>query len=219
MDLFLGADDSFYSKEVLSLLFDGSDFENINFLYGNVEREEFKDVYDGKFDYRKLLIKNISHQAIFYNRNLFQKVGKYDLQYKTHADWDFNLRCFEDKEIKIKYTDKIVARFGKGGLSGNYDIPFFRESLLPRKLSFLKNEKNRLYNLKSYDEWWRFIRNAGIRSENDFNNPGYHLAIPPVILSMVKRQNKLPESLLQKGVFSKMFMFINYFFSNHKICR
>ncbi len=83
---------------------------------------------------------------------------------------------------------------------------------MPRNLSFLKNEKNRLYNLKSYDEWWRFIRNAGITSENDFNNPGYHLAILPVILSMVKRQNKLPESLLQKGVFSKMFMFINYFF-------
>ena len=157
---FLGADDELYNKEVLNNLFGGDGFENIDFLYGNVKIGGLKKVYDGEFDYKKLLIKNISHQSIFYHRDVFVRVGKYNLKYKTHADWDFNLRCFENKEISIKYTDEIIASFTKGGASSHYDIYFFKESLLPRKLSFLKNEKNRLYNLKSFDEWWRFIRNA-----------------------------------------------------------
>ena len=213
---FLGADDELYNKKVLKSLFGSQGFENADFFYGNVKIVAHKGLYDGEFDYKKLLIKNISHQAIFYNKNIFQKVGKYNLKYKSHADWDFNLRCFENKEIRLKYTDKIIASFAEGGASSNYDIPFLKESLLPRKLKFLETKKNGLYNLKSYDEYWRFIRNSGLRNEEDFIKSGYHHAIPGVILSMANRQNKLPESLLQKGVFSKMFMFMNYLFSNHK---
>jgi glycosyltransferase involved in cell wall biosynthesis len=214
---FLGADDEFYNREVLASLFGGGNFEGIDFLYGNVKREGFKKVYDGEFDYRKLLIKNISHQAIFYRKNIFQQLGNYNVNFKTHADWDFNLRCFEKKEISIKYRPEVIARFGQGGLSSSYDLPFFRNSLLPRKLSFLENESDRLFNLKSYDEWWRFIRNSQLRSERDVINAGYHYPLPGVILSMVITQSKLPESLLKKGLFSKLFMFINYLSGNHKL--
>jgi len=213
---FLGADDEFYNNEVLASLFGGSNFDGIDFLYGNVKRDGFKKVYDGEFDYRKLLIKNISHQAIFYRKNIFQQLGNYNVNFKTHADWDFNLRCFEKKEIRIKYHPEVIARFGQGGLSSSYDIPFFRNSLLPRKLSFLENGNDRLFNLKSYDDWWRFLRNSGLRSESDFINAGYHYPLPGVILSMVNTQSKLPESLLKKGLFSKLFMFINYLSGNHK---
>lgn len=213
---FLGADDELYNKEVLDDLFrEPRVVENTDFLYGNVRSDAFKGVYDGEFDFKKLLIKNISHQAIFYHRNIFLKIGNYNLKYKTHADWDFNLRCFENKGIKIKYVDRVIAQFGKGGASSSYDISFLRESLLPRKLRLLQTEKN-LNNLQNYDEWWRFVRNARLRSEKEFINSGCHLPLPAVVLSIVKRQNKLPESLLRKGVFSKIFMFTNYLFSSHK---
>ena len=214
---FLGADDEFYNKEVLNDLFGDNGFENIDFIYGNVKRVGLKGVYDGEFDFGKLLVKNISHQAIFYNRNIFQKVGKYNLKFKTHADWDFNIRSFGNNQVRIKYTDKIIARFGEGGASSSYDIPFMRESLLPEKLRFLVSGKTNLRNIKEYDEHWRFIRNSGLRNKEDFKKSGYQFAIPEVILSMANRQNKLPEGLLKKGVFSKIFMFINYLFSNYKI--
>lgn len=213
---FLGADDEFYNHEVLGSLFGSSNFVDTDFLYGNVKREGFRKVYDGEFDYRKLLTKNISHQAIFYRKNVFQQLGNYNVNFKTHADWDFNLRCFESTEISIKYKPEVIARFSQGGLSSSYDLPFFRKSLLPRKLSFLQNEKDRLFNLKSYDEWWRFIRNSELRSKRDFINAGYHYPLPNVISSMVKAQGKLPPSLLKKGLFSKLFMFINYLSASHK---
>ncbi len=214
---FLGADDEFYDRKVLSSVFEEAHFENIDFIYGNVKSDAFKGIYDGVFNYNKLLIKNISHQAIFYHKSIFLKNGNFNLKYKSHADWDFNLRCFEIKDIRIKYVDRIIAQFGEGGVSSNYDLPFLRESLMPRKLKLLQTEKNSLHNLKNYDEWWRFIRNAKLKSEDDFIKSGYILPIPGVILSMVNRQNKLSQSMLEKGVFSKIFMFINYLFSYHKI--
>ena len=88
---------------------------------------------------------------------------------------------------------------------------------MPRKMEFLKANKNLLSGLKNYDEYWRFIRNAHFRTKKDFEDSGYHSAVPAVILSMTKLQNKLPESLLRNGVFSKIVMLTSYLFSDHKI--
>lgn len=214
---FLGADDQLYDKNVLENIFQNSNLSGVEFLYGNVKRSNNEEFYDGKFDYEKLLKKNISHQAIFYNKNIFEDNGNYNTRYKTHADWDMNLRCFENKTVRIKYVEQVIARFAVGGASRNYDIPFLRESLMPRKIDFLKANKRTLDNLKSYDEWWRFIRNSGLRNENDFYDSGYNGHIPAVILSMVQWQNKLPEFLLRNGLFSKLFMALNYLFCYRKI--
>lgn len=213
---FLGADDSFHNKSVLRNIFKDSDFSKIDFLYGNVKRSDSNRLYDREFDFEKLLKKNISHQAIFYSREIFEKIGNYDLRFKTHADWDLNLRCFQ-KGIPVKYIDVIVADFKAGGASSDYDIPFLRESLLPLKLSFLKENKKALLHLKNYDEYWRFLRNAEIKDEDDFHKSKHFSPVPDAILSMVKWQRKIPGSLLRTGVFSKAAMFANFLFNYNKI--
>jgi glycosyltransferase involved in cell wall biosynthesis len=207
---FLGADDKLYGNKILEDIFKESDLHDAEFLYGNVKRGTHSKLYDGEFDYEKLLKKNISHQAVFYKTDIFLRSGSYNLRYSTHADWDVNLRCFENQTVKTKYIDKIIACFATGGASVNYDIPFLRECLMPRKIDFLKANPHILKNLKNYDEWWRFIRNSGLRNEKDFHDSGYKSKVPAVILSMVKWQNKLPESFLRNGVFSKISMFTNY---------
>jgi len=209
---FLGADDKLYGNKILEDIFKESDLHDAEFLYGNVKRGTHSKLYDGEFDYEKLLKKNISHQAVFYKTDIFLRSGSYNLRYSTHADWDVNLRCFENQTVKTKYIDKIIACFATGGASVNYDIPFLRECLMPRKIDFLKANPHILKNLKNYDEWWRFIRNSGLRNEKDFHDSGYKSKVPAVILSMVKWQNKLPESFLRNGVFSKISMFTNYLF-------
>lgn len=214
---FLGADDKLYSNRILEDIFKESDLNDAGFLYGNVKRGTHTKLYDGEFDYEKLLKKNISHQAVFYKKDIFLRTGNYNLGYRTHADWDVNLRCFENQAVKIKYLDKIIAYFATGGASVHYDIPFLCESLMPRKIDFFKANKQKFKNLKNYDEWWRFIRNSGLRNEKDFHDWGYKSNVPSVILSMVKWQNKLPESFLRKGVFSKISMLTNYLFCYRKI--
>ena len=216
---FLGADDYFYDNLVLEAVFTIPDIENIDFIYGNIKSDSYTGFYDGEFNFEKLLKKNISHQSIFYRKNIFDKTGFYNLKYKTHSDWDFNLRCYENEVINTKYVDLTIAVFGKGGVSSTYDLAFLRESLFPRKIEFLKTNKLILKDIKNYDEWWRFIRNAGFRTQNDFFEAGYNQDIPDVILAMVKWQNKIPNSFLRMGIISKTIMFISYLFNYYKIRR
>lgn len=213
---FLGADDSFHSDVVLERIFKDTDLNHFDLLYGNVKRSDSNKLYDGRFDFEKLLKKNISHQAIFYHKVIFEQIGYFNIKYKTHADWDFNLRCFE-KGLKIRYLDQTIADFNAGGVSSDYDIPFLRESLLFRKIKFLETNTDYLRNLKNYDEYWRFLRNAAIRKVSDFRKEGYNFPVPDVILSIVRWQSQVPVSLLKKGIFSKAFMFLNYLFNSHKI--
>lgn len=214
---FLGADDELYHKTIVETIFKDPVTEQVEFIYGNIISVGNHHWYDGKFNYEKLLKKNISHQAIFYHKNIFKKIGNFNLKYRTHSDWDLNLRYFDSEQPRIKYVDKAIARFGTGGASSEYDLPFLKESLMPKKMEFLKINKRALHGLKDYDEFWRFIRNAGFRTQGDFIDSGYRSAIPSVVFSMMKWQNRLPDSLLRNGVISKTIMFLNYLFNYNKI--
>ncbi|MFA7466661.1 MAG: glycosyltransferase family 2 protein [Desulfotomaculaceae bacterium] len=87
------------------------------FVYGNVYRLDQNRVYDGPFNKSKLNKRNICHQAIFYEKSIFDVVGKFDLRYKTKADFALNLKCFGNKNIKRKYINYVIADYAGFGLS------------------------------------------------------------------------------------------------------
>lgn len=91
----------------------------LNFIYGNVYRFDQNILYDGLFSKSKLNKRNICHQAIFYERNIFNVVGKFDVKYKTKADYALNIRCFGCKEIKKKYINEVIADYEGFGLSSD----------------------------------------------------------------------------------------------------
>ncbi|HLZ86101.1 MAG TPA: glycosyltransferase family 2 protein, partial [Puia sp.] len=134
---FLGSDDQLHDDKVLSTVLSMPDTVRYDLLYGNVVGASYKGVYDGVFDYTKLLGKNLSHQAAFYRLTLFRRLGDYDLRYKAYADWEFNIRCFSAEGVRIRYIDVIVARFGADGLSSRHDVPFLKQVLFPAKLRLL----------------------------------------------------------------------------------
>jgi glycosyltransferase involved in cell wall biosynthesis len=219
--LFLGSDDVFADEKVLAAVFGDIDHTGCDLLYGNVISTSYKGPYDGEFTFEKLLSRNISHQAIFYKKSLFDRIGDYNLRYRAHADWDLNIRCFADKSIRVKYMDIIVAEFGAGGISSQHDVPFLREVLVPEKLRMLAVDgSSRLRKVQAYDEWWRMIRNAGIRHVRQLEEfagaekrpigslPG--VQIPRCIKRMVRWQRPVPQQVLRMGAFSKSLMFASY---------
>lgn len=106
-------------------------------VYGNVRWGSTGKVYDGRFSRLKLCRRNICHQAVLYNRELFALLGGYDTRYPLVADWDFNLRCFGSRSSDPEYRDIVVARFELGGLSGSGDDhPFAadRDRIIARSL-------------------------------------------------------------------------------------
>lgn len=116
---FLGSDDHLYNNDIL-LQIKNSIEENIcDFIYGNAFFIGEQYFYDGEFDRIKLFQeKNICHQAIFYHKNLFKRLGKYNLDFFLYADWDFNIRCFSTPDIRIKYVDIPIAYYNDmSGLS------------------------------------------------------------------------------------------------------
>jgi glycosyltransferase involved in cell wall biosynthesis len=124
---FLGADDSFYSDGVLDDIFNQEDISNFDVIYGNVQWGNAGREYDGQFSKLDLLQKNICHQAIFTRKSVFDKIGKFDTNYKIWADWVFNMKWFNMKYIRHRYINKIIAKYGLGGMSSNsYDSYFLQ---------------------------------------------------------------------------------------------
>lgn len=127
---FLGSDDILYNPGVLQHIFIEVHKNNHSVIYGNVfisgDAGWAKDsqIYDGEFSLSMLINeKNICHQAIFYNKTVFETCGFYNTKYNICADWDFNLRLWAN--YSFYYIDIIIAVFNGGNSScrfaNNYD--------------------------------------------------------------------------------------------------
>lgn len=123
---FLGSDDILLSNEVLNSMnkvFNQTKAYDV--IYGNVTSTKFQGIYDGEFTNDKIFLKNICHQAIFFKKEVFRKIGTFNLKYIVHADWDHNIRWFLSKKVKKKYVNIVCAEYSDGGFSSiTEDIPF-----------------------------------------------------------------------------------------------
>ncbi|GAA6184265.1 glycosyltransferase family 2 protein [Aliiglaciecola sp. NS0011-25] len=132
---FLGSDDEFYSSKTLFNIYEFISSNNIEsgLVYGNVEvKGDVKwaksgTIYDGKFTDSKIKIKNICHQAIFYNKERKLNCGNYNLKYKLCADWDMNLRVWS--KYGGSYIDETIAYFNAGGASTDGSDPEFGKDI------------------------------------------------------------------------------------------
>jgi glycosyltransferase involved in cell wall biosynthesis len=207
---FLGSDDVFLNSTVLSRQYEFMQSTPAHFYYGNVVMSNSGEVYDGSFNYKKLLRKNISHQAIFYHSSIFSKIGLFDLRFKLHADWDFNLKCFASDEINCIYTDLIIAIFKEGNSSAKPDKLFITHKLVPEIVEYNKKNPDFLNAIQIFDYLWRQFRNSGITSAKDIIlNPDNK---PTYIFIILSFQSVLPGKMLMNGFISKILMSVCYLY-------
>jgi len=114
---FLGADDRLADDKVLQNIF--SKPRESKLLYGNVRWGDTGRIYDGEFSRLKLFRLNICQQAIFYHRDLFTSLGRFNLRYNVKADWVFNMKAFAAKDVKPCFIDIIVADYNNKGMSSD----------------------------------------------------------------------------------------------------
>lgn len=201
---FLGSDDTLFNEQVLHQVADSINLQPADLIYGNVLMSTSGQRYDGAFTYEKLLTKNISHQAIFYKRTIFQQLGGYNLKYKLHADWDFNLTCFKNETVQKAYIELIVAHFTEGSTSSKPDKTFIQAALLPAILQYQNSHQEFLRSIKNFDFLWRQIRNAQINSSASIT--GFNPRQASYILQMIRFQSMVSNTSLQYGVVSKALM-------------
>ena len=151
---FLGSDDKLISKSILEEIF--NDFENSGFdmLYGKILLKENGNVMGEMMDINSLKLTNTHHQATFLRKSVFDRLGKYNVKYGVCADWAFTIKCFQDKELKLKYIDKTIAVYSTVGFSNTANIrnynprlsdPVFNSDFIGLFENFSFQERIRLY--------------------------------------------------------------------------
>ena len=147
---FLGSDDTLADEQVLKAVIPFLKDRNLDIVYGNVCSPVYGKKYDGEFSQWKIPFKNIAHQAIFYRKTVFRKIGDYNLKYKMLADWDLNLRWMINRKIKRRYVDITIANYAPGGVSDKErDEPFYAD--LPMLLQqYGYNKRNFKTKIKNF---------------------------------------------------------------------
>lgn len=116
---FLGSDDYFYSSNVLSNIIHHLKIneKQYHILYGDVYNEKEKRLFDGLFSIEKILTHNICHQAIFYQKKVFELAGLYEEIYRIQADYRLNLKCWLNGVVNHLYVPVTVSYYADGGVS------------------------------------------------------------------------------------------------------
>ncbi|HEX8250959.1 MAG TPA: glycosyltransferase family 2 protein [Pyrinomonadaceae bacterium] len=113
---FIGAGDKL-REGVLETVSEFLPLEVTAFVYGDAYVVKEQIHYGGEYDESRLQKQNICHQAVFYHRDIFALLGKYELRYSIFSDWALNLKCFGNRRIRKQYLERVIVDFEGGGLS------------------------------------------------------------------------------------------------------
>ena len=61
----------------------------------------------------------VSHPAVFVKREVYETIGKFNLEYQIAADYDLLLRAFT-KGLKFSYIESSISAYSMAGFS---DLP------------------------------------------------------------------------------------------------
>lgn len=116
-------------------------------VYGEIYQQAKKYISAGQFDKLRICFDSLPHQATFYHRSVFQKIGTYNINYLVGGDRELNIRCFGDDSIEKRFVDMTIANYeGNGFSTKNSDATFLKDK--PKiVLNNLGNEYFNYFNL------------------------------------------------------------------------
>ena len=113
--LFLNSGDLLCEKRTIENVYDKLNTYQILFGYVVDDKGKVKDVPQ-EFSLRYLYYNNISHQAEFIKRDLFDRLGLYDESFKILADYKFNISALMGT-INVFYLNQCIAVVDNYGIS------------------------------------------------------------------------------------------------------
>ena len=122
---FVHSDDLLYNKNVLSNIIDVFKNSNIDGVYGDlqyVEKQNTNKVirYWKSKDFKSNLINKgwtPPHPTLYLKKQVYEKHGFFDLNYKISSDYDFMTKIFMDNTYNFKYIPKVITKMRVGGIS------------------------------------------------------------------------------------------------------
>jgi glycosyltransferase involved in cell wall biosynthesis len=163
---FLGSDDTLFNQDVLQVISTEISKSKPQIIYGNVKMKgdshlvKNNTIYGGEFDLKRLMVHNISHQAIFYHKSVFDQIGKYNINYQLFADHDFNLRAIS--KYKLQFIDQIIANFNVGGSSTTLKDERFEQEKIYNFIKYFGKQIHR----KEFVNIRYYIKEAAINNKS-----------------------------------------------------
>lgn len=118
------AGDELYDNNVIEKVARCFSESNIDALYGHskiLSEDGTKVVRINKSpEYNESLFRNgwfPSHQSFYAKRELFDKLGLYNLKYRIAADYELLLRFLYIRKVNVKLLDEYLIKFKVGGTS------------------------------------------------------------------------------------------------------
>lgn len=129
---FLNSDDAYFPDTVARVIA-FAERHAPDVIYGDMQkqRELGKDLFtrNEKPDLHKMPeTMGIFHPATFAKKELFDRLGSYDLRFKLAADYHWLLRAYIEK-ADFQYLDKVLVKFSVGGVS-NFSCQSYKECVI-----------------------------------------------------------------------------------------
>lgn len=120
----LNSDDMYAHENVLSKIAECFNKTNCDGIYANLVFMDYETMSKpqrtwisakGKIEHGW----QPAHPTMYLKKEVYEKIGLYNLDYPIDADYDFMLRMLKDKEIKLSYIDDVLVYMRIGGTSTN----------------------------------------------------------------------------------------------------
>lgn len=155
----LNSDDEFYSDKILSNVIQEFNSHDINLIFGDllyVKGSKIIRTWKSKIKPNKTLT-NIDfsnflnkgwmppHPTLFIKKKFHENIGDYDKQLKISADYDYIIRLFYNKDLKVRYIPNYFIKMKVGGVSNKN----LKNILNKMKEDLYVIKKNRIGNIKT----------------------------------------------------------------------
>ena len=122
---FLHSDDLLASNDILKKIAEIFHQKDVDGVYGNLQYVTKEDTSNiirhwKSQDFRPSLLKKgwmPAHPTLFLKKEVYEKHGLFNLEYKIAADYDLILKVFSDRSLKFHYLPEVITKMRVGGAS------------------------------------------------------------------------------------------------------
>jgi glycosyltransferase involved in cell wall biosynthesis len=116
--LFLNSGDVLNGRDALQDFINHPDFGG-DIIYGDYQFEVGEKTYPDHLTPLFFVKSSLPHQSTFFKREVFDRMGLYDQQYKMVSDRAFYIKCFLSNQFVFKHIPYPLSVFDLAGVSNN----------------------------------------------------------------------------------------------------
>lgn len=118
----LNSDDKYANENVLQMIADKFEKTNCDGTYANLIFMDEETMSIPKRIWKSPCGKledgwHPAHPTLYLKKEVYEKIGLFNLKYRIVADYDFMIRMMKEKTIKLEYIDEYIVHMRIGGTS------------------------------------------------------------------------------------------------------